>query len=389
VHQRTIEGFGTSAVGVGELRLATADARGVQEIERTLHHALSNNLSFVDVADEEIAEKMAGDAVRGLRLRDSTLIATRVAALPSTRRDPLPETLPPGYVQERIEATLRATKLDALPLAMLPLSTAWLGSSAWPELAGALVRLTREGKVLRWGARLDLAAAERQGRLDDEIAHAAALRDPFCAISIAFSACDRRGLPLLEGVIARPPPKPKGTSRSSGLIVSLDDVADDPLLDDPVLAAMVGMVPKTPEPGTAELVRSLPILAREPLAGGALAGSLGPGMKLSPRDDRLSIDAATLERIAVALATLAPLVRDPPAAARSCVAARTVLEHGKRPDLVEAFTMAELALRFVLDRGAIALPRLHRKEHVTTAVLAIASAPLSTAVHERLIAVLA
>ena len=53
MHQRTIGGFATSAVGIGELRLATADARGVADIERTLHHALRSNLTFVEVSDED------------------------------------------------------------------------------------------------------------------------------------------------------------------------------------------------------------------------------------------------------------------------------------------------------------------------------------------------
>lgn len=389
MHQRTVGGFATSAVGVGELRLATCELRGVAEIERTLHHALTSNLSIVEIADEEIAERMVGDAIRALRLRDTALAVTRVPARTVVGRDPLAARLSPGHVQARIEATLRATRFDALPLAMLPVSAGWLGSSAWPELAGTLARLVREGKVLRWGARLDLAAADREGRLADELAAAAALRDPFCAISIALSACDRRGLPLLEGVLAKPPPKPAPRPRPAGLIVSLDDVADDPLLADPALAALAGMVPKAapPEP-EAERVRSLPILAREPLAGGALAGTLGPGNKIPPRDDRSSIDAATLQRIAVAVATLAPLVRDEPVAARSCEAASTALERGRRPEHVEATTLAELALRFVIDRGAIALPRLHRREHVTTALVAMARSPLSAAVHDRLIAVL-
>ena len=385
MHQRTVGGLATSAVGFGELRLATADARGVTEIERTLHHALTSNLSFVEVADEEDAEKMVGEAIRGLRLRDSALTATRVPLLAGTR---FLDRLPPGHVQQRIEATLRATKLDALPLAMLPLSTAWLTSTAWPELAGTLGKLTREGKVLRWGVRLDLVAADREGRLTDELERAAALRDPFCAISIALSACDRRGLPLLEGIVMTAPVVKKAKPKSTGLLVSLDDVADDPMLDDPELAAMMGRIPVTPVAGDAERVKSLQILAREPLAGGVLGGTIGPGMKMSPRDDRRSLDDAMLTKIAIAVGTLAPLVRDLPPAASSCEAARGAFEQGKRPDHVEAKSIAELALRFVLDRGALALPRLHKKEYVTTALQAIAAPPLSPDVHERLIAVL-
>ncbi len=391
MHQRTIGGFAISAVGIGELRLATADARGVSDIERTLHHAFSSNLTFVEVADEDGAERMVGEAIRTLRLRDTTLVATRVPAIaaPAGPRDPLPECLPLGHVQERVEASLRASRLEALPLVMLSLSTAWLASRAWPELAGTLARLIREGKVLRWGARLDLAAADRERRLDDELSAAAALGDPFCAISIVFSACDRRGLPLIDGLVRPAPAAPKPKSKPTGLILSLDDISNDPLLDDPALAAMAGMIPATRAPETTEPVRSLPILAREPLAGGALGGTIGPGMKLWPRDDRNALDLATRTKIAVAVATLSRLCRDEPPAARSCEVAVGALERHQRPDHVEARSVAELALRFVLDRGALALPRLHRREYVTTALTAIASPPLSKSVHDRILEVLA
>src|SRR5437764_409524 len=47
---------------------------------------------------------------------------------------------------------------------------------------------------------------------------------------------------------------------------------------------------------TAAAARELCVLARRPLAGGALTGSLGPGVLLPPRDDRGSLGGPTLER---------------------------------------------------------------------------------------------
>jgi aryl-alcohol dehydrogenase-like predicted oxidoreductase len=120
-----------------------------------------------------------------------------------------------------------------------------------------------------------------------------------------------------------------------------------------------------------------PLLARRPLAGGALAGGIGPGVQLARLDDRREIDPAGLERIAVAMARVALLVHHTPPAARSCDAARAVFETGRRPDLVEAADAADLALRYVIDRGAIALPRLHRVEHVAAAIAAAAAPPLA------------
>ena len=126
------------------------------------------------------------------------------------------------------------------------------------------------------------------------------------------------------------------------------------------------------------------VLARRPLAGGALAGALGPGVALARLDDRRTLDEPALERRAVIAARLAPLVSHEPAAARSCDAARAVLERGRRPPHVEAGTAAALALRFVVDRGAIALPRLHRAEHVAEAIACAAAPPLSAGLHARL-----
>jgi diketogulonate reductase-like aldo/keto reductase len=111
---------------------------------------------------------------------------------------------------------------------------------------------------------------------------------------------------------------------------------------------------------------------------------IGPGGKLAPRDDRNALDDAARTRIAVAVAKLARLVRDEPPAARSCDAARSVFEQLGRPEHVEAVTVAELALRFVLDRGVLALPRLHRREHVAPALGAMAALPLSKNVHDRI-----
>ncbi|HTR56190.1 MAG TPA: aldo/keto reductase [Kofleriaceae bacterium] len=104
-------------------------------------------------------------------------------------------------------------------------------------------------------------------------------------------------------------------------------------------------------------------LARRPLAGGALAGGIG--------------EERPPERIAVGAAKLAPYVKREPPAARSCDAARAQLERNPRIAHIECETLAELALRFVIDRGAIALPRLHRREHVAEAIAAASAPPLS------------
>jgi aryl-alcohol dehydrogenase-like predicted oxidoreductase len=315
VRQRPLGTATVTAVGCGDVSLAIASARNVDasELGRALHHALALGISLVEVAPEEDAERLVGDAVRALRLRDGTVVATHIALVAerpgAPKRDPLLDRLPARYVQERAEASLRATKLDVLPLVILPVHSDWPTSSAWPELLGTLDRLVREGKVLQWGRLVDDPAPDTSGVTQ------------FVVTAGTLNLCQR----------------PDGIQ-----------------------------------------------LARHPLAGGALAGHLGPGVALARQDDRRAVDPATLERMAVTAAHLAPLVHHEPPAARSCDAARSMLERGRRPDHLESPTVADLALRWVIDRDAIALPRLHRREHVDAAIAAASAPPLSLELRQRL-----
>lgn len=342
---RRLGSASASAIGCGDLCLATSASRGVpaRELAHAVEEAIGFGITIFDVAADPDSEKLAGEAVRAQRARDRAVVATRVRLLAERPgppgRDALRERLPAPYVQDRIEASLRATRLDALALAQLPLRPAWIGSRSWPELVGTCARLVREGKVLAWGALLDEATDERaperaperasggtHGRTHEAVA--ALLAEPWlAAVSVVYQLCDRRA----EAVLA------------------------------------------------AAAKRELAVLARHPLAGGALAGALGPGVRLRPRDDRHGLDAATLERIAVGVARLSALVKHPPPAARSSEAARQVTELAARdrPEHLECADVAELALRFVIDRGIIALPRLHRRDHLLAGVAAAAAPPLS------------
>jgi aryl-alcohol dehydrogenase-like predicted oxidoreductase len=278
------DGPAVTAVGCGDVSLARAAARGIDAIDvsRVLHEAIEAGIELVDVAED--AEPLVGEAVRALRVRDRVVVATRA---------------PLRGLRQRVEASLRATRLEVLPLVQLPVRAADVAASWWPELLGACARLVREGKVLRWGAVMD------------EIVEV----DGFCAIAVPFNVCER------------------------------------PAIED----------------------RGIAVLARRPLAGGALAGTLGPGAVLLRTDDRREMD---FERVAVGVAKLAALVKRQPPAARSSDAARQQLAQNVRPADIRCETVAELALRFVIDRGAIALPRLHRREHIAEAIAAAAAPPL-------------
>ena len=172
-------------VGCGDVRLATAAARGrdAADVTRALHQALQLGITLVDCSEDPDDERLCGDAIRSLRLRDSVVLATRVplvVPLPGRPdRDLLPERLPARYVQERVEQALRTTRLDVIPLVQLPVRAAWRSSPAWPELAGTCTRLAREGKAMQFAA-----------FVDDPDGAAQLADDPWLvALSIEYSAC--------------------------------------------------------------------------------------------------------------------------------------------------------------------------------------------------------
>jgi aryl-alcohol dehydrogenase-like predicted oxidoreductase len=375
------------AVGVGDVSLARATARAVDagEVRRALEVALEAGLAVVDVADEADAEQLVGEVVRGLRARDRTIVATRVPALaPATplRASRLDERLPVRYVQARVEASLRATRLDVIPLAQLELRAEWRSSPAWPELRETSARLVHEGKVLRWGALMDegfesVEVERPEPPPPPPVADLPSSAGGLLLVSTLDDALAVGAAPA-SATVAAPQRRPRvaavleeGWLSAVSVPLSLCERAAESLL-----AATAGS--------------RVALLARRPLAGGALAGALGPGVALPPGDDRRTIDAAALERIAVTAAKLAVFVKREPAAARSCEAARAQLERNPRSSIDdghqrsierECATLAELALRLLIDRGALVLPRLHRRDHVAEAVLAASAPPLSTPEH--------
>ena len=372
-----------TAVGAGDVSLSIAASRGVDrgDTERALTAALSTGLTLVDVHPGEAdAERLAGDVVRALRGRDRITISVTLPVLDG--RDTPIYRLPAGYIQTAVESALRTTRLDVMPLVFLPLRPTWPSSKAWPEIVGTAHRLVREGKVLAWGMRLEdndvanpTVAAERDPDDDSEdetspIAHLAPLLAEhwFSSLSVVFNACVRTAGALIDAVLAPPHfgplAAPASAAAGSSLILSPFEI------NEPAPSA-----PGAKQPGS---TRQLAVLARQPLAGRALAGTLGPGVKLTQRDDRAAaLDLPMLERLALASAKLARLVRTTPPAATSTQAARDIVASMKRPENITSFTLAELALRYVIDRGAIALPRLHRHEHVPEALMAGTADPLT------------
>src|SRR5512139_3267768 len=107
---RQLGSTSVTAVGCGDVRLTTAAARGrdARDVERALHAALELGITLVDVSEEPDAERLCGDAIRAMRLRDVVVLASRIVTVPPVpgrpNRDVLPERLPARYVQDRVEA---------------------------------------------------------------------------------------------------------------------------------------------------------------------------------------------------------------------------------------------------------------------------------------------
>jgi aryl-alcohol dehydrogenase-like predicted oxidoreductase len=279
-----------AVIGVGGKGL-TGARRGVEpaDVQRAIAAAIEAGGELVDLSapgSAGDAERRVGDELRALRARDRVVVAT--AAAGTGGRPPAP-----GPLQAAVEASLRALRVDAVPLCQLAgWRDAWLDDRGWPELRGALARLVGEGKVLAWGA---IAP-------DDELP-ARALAEPWLAsVQIRYSLFDRR--------------------------------ADEAFLP-AAAAARVG------------------VIAREPLAGGGLAGDLGPGTTFPPGDERRAWPGARWLALPPAHARLAALVSRTPPVAAATDDGRALLDGLRRgPDLAEA-TVAELALRFAVAHPAI------------------------------------
>lgn len=327
------------AIGVATCGIAAYRGVAAGDARRALSHAVERGVDLIDVAADPEIERMVGDIVRELRARDRATVVAPVAAtvsgptgtVPAGRGDRLHRALPVGAVQHAIESTLRGTRLDVVPVAVIrPWFDDWLDDPAWPELRDGLARLAREGKALWWGvSAADPADAVR------------AAADPAIAIvATEHHVFDRR--------------------------------------------AEAALIPAAREHDTGVIVRA-------PLAGGALGGELGPGVLWKPGDARAALwPPERLAELAIRLARLAEHVADPPAPARTIDAAREALEAAlaaRRAAAVgiEARTVAELALRATLTwTGAPVVAGMRTRDHVDANLAAGDGRALSAALLARL-----
>jgi aryl-alcohol dehydrogenase-like predicted oxidoreductase len=316
-----------SAIGIGTRGWVTR--RGRTDGPRAIGLAIDTGCTLIDVAPTWAdAQQVVGETIRELRARDRVVVTSLVE--PLTARPPplvpgalivslrprlprLSDVLPPAYVQRVVEDSLRALRLDAIPLALINgWRDTWLEDRAWPELRATLDRLVFEGKVLAWGV------AARDGGADDAVLA--------CAQPWVAAVQVRRSL--------------------------FDHSADQQLL------------PAASAAGTA-------VLVREPLAGGALTGELGVGAQFLPRDERARWPLDRIESIVADLARLAAIVTIAPPAAATTEEGRRILGTMRRGEDVLRGSLADLALRDAIDPPAItaAVVGARSVEHVLANML--------------------
>ncbi|HVV87044.1 MAG TPA: aldo/keto reductase, partial [Kofleriaceae bacterium] len=142
---REVGVIGLGCKGLTGARLGVEPA----DVQRTVAAAIEAGCELLDLSapgSAGDAERRVGVEVRALRARDRVVVAT--AAGGGGRRPPVAP-----QVQRTVEESLRALRLEAIPLVQLPgWDDAWLDDRTWPELRGTLGRLIDEGKVLAWGA---------------------------------------------------------------------------------------------------------------------------------------------------------------------------------------------------------------------------------------------
>jgi aryl-alcohol dehydrogenase-like predicted oxidoreductase len=208
-------GVPVSTIGFGCWGLAGEMWFGIApEIGRqALRVAIDAGVSFIDTAliyGRGDSERMVGEAVRELRARDHTLVATKVPPLdrrwPPGPRVPLEHVFSVEYVTRSVEQSLRNLRAEVIGVEQLHVwLDDWLDSSYWPVLRGCMERLVGEGKVLHWGVSVnDHAPATALRVLDEPIVE---------TVQVIYNIFDRsaeaelfaRAAERKVGVIARCP----------------------------------------------------------------------------------------------------------------------------------------------------------------------------------------
>lgn len=171
-------GYHVTELGFGAWGLGSSIWRGVdpRDAQRTLYRAIESGIDFVDTAPVYgDSETLVGEVIRDLRARDTVVVATKVAPLdrkwPADGSVDIDKIFPAPYVIASVEQSLRNQRAEVLSIAQLHVwNDAWLESSAWHDLRGAMAALIKDGKVLHWGISVNAHDPDSAlGVLDDPL----------------------------------------------------------------------------------------------------------------------------------------------------------------------------------------------------------------------------
>jgi aryl-alcohol dehydrogenase-like predicted oxidoreductase len=306
-------------------------------LERAISEAIEHGVTVIDtVPYQGDAEQLCGRTLRALRAQERVVMISRLApasadaALKMVLRDdeevvfadPLPKIYSPGYLRDRVESSLRACKLEALPLCLLEgWHDSWMLSSAWPEIVGAMAQLKRRGRVLHWGLAIPHHALPDTSLVLDE--------PMITMIAAPYNLWSAAAAPLAEAA----------SQRGIGF-----------------LATMV-------------------------MGQAGLSGEITASAEFRPGDVRNERFADPLRRIELSrrIAEFAAYTKSIPVAAESSDAGREALEESRREMADrECETIAELAVRFVRSNPNVSTAVIGSSsvEHVRSNVAADQKGPL-------------
>ncbi len=318
---RTVSRLGLAATGLYKRPDVSPLA-----VARAIGEGIDRGIDLIDTAPYlGHSEEVCGQTLRELGAWEKVTLATHVPPASElavgkalladdegeTFNDPLPRVWAPEYLEERIERSLRETRLEVIPLALLDgWHDSWLASTAWPEIKGAMVKLQRKGKVLRWGLSLSIEAVPHTEKVLDE--------------------------PLISAVAA---PYCLWTTAAEKLAAAASE-------------------------------RGVPFLAQMVMGQGGLTGEIVATAEFAPGDIRRQLfdeEKGKLE-LSRRLGELAGFTKSSSPAARSSELAKEAMDKARRavagqPQVRECETVAELALRFAIST-----------RHVASAVVGMSSA---------------
>ena len=152
-------GWEVSEIGYGMWGLAGWTGSDRKETDDSLNLAVDSGVNFFDTAwgyGEGLSERILGDLIKRYpdkKIYAATKIPPKNRIWPSRREFSLKEVFPADYIVEYAETSLINLGLEQIDLLQFHVwEDGWAQEDEWKE---AIQKLTKEGKVERWGISLN------------------------------------------------------------------------------------------------------------------------------------------------------------------------------------------------------------------------------------------